>query len=448
MTLLDSSMALVTLATLFRGEEGATLTAAGRPRAAVIADAWASAGIDAPAFVNRAGIPLARTTKCLLDPLVIRPRLHRNLAPAILGDADAEQIAQLFAEAAPAIEDASSWYLLLRAERDSQGITEGNPQELYFPRAFELAVTRGAPGADSGDAVAETLAEIHDLSQASLEDLAALLADPARESEIRRAWDAEWAEAEEEVDVASVASAIDAALHEPDSQALEDLLAGDDGTRVGLAMRTEAGLISRLLAEAGLPRSLRLSLHDPLLPPAVRGQASLPLERTLEQRARAALRRHRETFAPIGASELLEDEADRVLAAFGLAGADTQALFLAGIVVAAGLDPLGHEVVSPIARPRLVGELQARLRKEAYVMHLRRELAAGRAIHPQQERVVAELAEFWRPWLTRLWVRLHGRDVTRTPVADEAAELLTGITRSVMLDHRQQIRGALEKAVG
>lgn len=414
-----------------------------RPRAAVIAELWVQAGIAAPALVNRSGLPLARTVKCLLDPLVLQPRVHRELGKALLTSADAELAAGLLRVARPQIENTGRWYELLRAERDRQQIIEGNAQELYFPRAFELAVTVGTPGADAAERCAEMLAEVHGQTQPGLEELLAQLADRGLQDRIAADWADCWGQAEHIEDLAAIAERVLAALDD-DSDALAELIGSDLGSRIGLSLQDQSGLVGRLLAAAGLANDkLRLSEADPLAPPGFLGAGAGILDRTLEQRVRSALRRHREDGMSITAGEIIADEADRAAAGFGLAGGDTQALFLAGVVLAAGLEPLA-ETAEP-GRPALFVRLQARLRKEAYVMHLRRELAGGRAIHPDQRPVVDALRQFWRPWLGRLWVRLHGRDVTQTSVEYDAVELLTGITRSVLLDHRQQIRGSLEK---
>ncbi|NLT26593.1 MAG: hypothetical protein GXX90_08105 [Microbacteriaceae bacterium] len=459
-----------------------------RPRGAVIAEAWRAAGIDAPELVNRSGLPLARTSKRLLDPLVIRPRLRRNLAAALLTDADAAELRALLVDARPRLERASRWYALLRAERAARGITAGDPQELYFPLAHELAVAHGEPGPDAALACAEALAELHGDGADPLEAVRARLADAAVATRIRERWAAAWLDAEDAGGArspgagaggvvagalgagdagastlgtgAAVASApragaseaatatalgarIAAALADPDGAPLAPLLDDPDAAGLGTALRRAPGLVPQLLAGAGRPHpDLRLAADDPLHPPALVGRGRLPLERTLEQRLRAAVRRRRELGEPVDADELIDDEAERALHGYGLAEPEARALLTIGVVLAARLDPLDRTGARP---PGFAGRLQARARKEAYVSHLRRELAAGAAIHPRQQGVVDDLAEFWRPWLTRLWVRLHGRDLTGEGLGDEPAELLAGILRSVLLDHRQRIRGALER---
>ena len=83
-------------------------------------------------------------------------------------------------------------------------------------------------------------------------------------------------------------------------------------------------------------------------------------------------------------------------------------------------------------------QIQARLRKEAYVLHARRYLAEDGPMHPRQQQVIDDLAAFARPYLSRLWARLHGRDVWQEPwlrvcalyaaptvIGDRAVELAT-----------------------
>lgn len=127
-------------------------------------------------------------------------------------------------------------------------------------------------------------------------------------------------------------------------------------------------------------------------------------------------------------------------------GEDRQAALIAGIEVAGELAPLDDSI-----RPghQLAAQIQARLRKEAYVLHARRCLTGDAALHPRQRQVVDELAAFSRPYLSRLWARLHGRDVWQESCADvdDVRSLLEGVARSVSLDHRQRIKAMLEVQV-
>jgi hypothetical protein len=122
---------------------------------------------------------------------------------------------------------------------------------------------------------------------------------------------------------------------------------------------------------------------------------------------------------------------------------DKQATLVAGIEIAVDLAPLSDDTPTRYA---LAGSIQARLRKEAYVMHARRYLVDGGPIHPRQRRVIGDLTDFARPYLRRLWARLHGRDVWQDPCddVDDLRTLLEGVARSVSLDHRQRIKSMLE----
>jgi hypothetical protein len=125
---------------------------------------------------------------------------------------------------------------------------------------------------------------------------------------------------------------------------------------------------------------------------------------------------------------------------------DKQATLVAGIEVAVELAPFDRSVASRYA---LAARIQGRLRKEAYVLHARRYLAEGGPIHPRQRQVVDDLAAYAQPYLSRLWARLHGRDVWQEPCddVDEVRSLLEGVARSVSLDHRQRIKAMLELQV-
>jgi hypothetical protein len=96
---------------------------------------------------------------------------------------------------------------------------------------------------------------------------------------------------------------------------------------------------------------------------------------------------------------LCAEEADRACAPWGLLAEDKQAVLLTGIEVAIELQPLS---ASAPVRYALSARIQSRLAKEAYVLHARRYLAGGAAIHPRQQQVVEDLAAFARPYLNRL----------------------------------------------
>jgi len=204
-------------------------------------------------------------------------------------------------------------------------------------------------------------------------------------------------------------------------------------------------------AAAELPWSitgLGLSSVEPQRPPAIVGgpDGDRPLNRSVVDRVRATLRRAMDRDELPDIPLLCAEEVDRSCAPWGLLAEDKQATLIAGIEIGACLAPLTD---SAVTRYELACQIQARLRKEAYVLHARRYLADGGPIHPRQQQVIDDLAAFARPYLSRLWARLHGRDVWQEPCddVDDVRALLEGVARSVSLDHRQRIKAMLELQV-
>ncbi|MGO9745294.1 MAG: hypothetical protein ACLPPT_03715, partial [Mycobacterium sp.] len=201
----------------------------------------------------------------------------------------------------------------------------------------------------------------------------------------------------------------------------------------------------------GLPWSiveLGLSSAAPQRQPAISGgpDGERPLDRSVVDRVRATLRRALDRDVLPVIPLLCEEEVDRACAPWGLLCEDKQATLVAGIEVAVELAPLDQSASSRYA---LAAQIQARLRKEAYVLHARRYLAGGGPIHPRQQQVVEDLAAYAQPYLSRLWARLHGRDVWQEPCddVDDVRSLLEGVARSVSLDHRQRIKAILQLQV-
>ena len=92
-------------------------------------------------------------------------------------------------------------------------------------------------------------------------------------------------------------------------------------------------------------------------------------------RVRATLRRALDRDELPDVPLLCAEEVDRACAPWGLLAEDKQATLVAGIEVAVDLAPLAE---SATTRYDLAGQIQARLRKEAYVLHARRYLAEWR----------------------------------------------------------------------
>ena len=425
---------------------------AAQPRRSVIDSAWRAIGPGVEVLSGDDGGPLSRTVKRILDPLVLRLRSNPAYSAPVVPPETAAAMHELIVGRASELRSAAAWFEALKLERRRQRIRTGNAQELYFPVCFELAVTKGPPTPQDYETAAAVLGDIHrDRDRTAIEvlhryvgdaDVVATLAE-----QLKRSWD----------DVRPSDAPIEAFRAELDT-ALG--AAGSHGAaaarqRVWSAMITDAtpynaGALAR--ADTARPPwsivDLGLSSVAPQRPPAITQSAGgdRPLDRSVVDRVRATLRRALDRDALPEIPVLCEEEVDRACAPWGVLAEDKQATLVAGIEVAVQLAPLDP---SATCRYDLATLIQARLRKEAYVLHARRYLAENRPIHPRQRQVVDELAAFTQPYLSRLWARLHGRDVwqERCDDVDDVRALLDGVARSVSLDHRQRIKAMLELQV-
>lgn len=432
-------------------------TATGRvksavPRRAVIDRAWRAIGTGVEVLSGDDGGPLRRTVKRIIDPLVLRLRANAEYSAAVLGPETADAVHEAIVGHAAQLRAAAAWFVLLKQERRRQRITTGNAQELYFPVCFELAVTTGAPAADAAATAAAVLADIHHgRDRTAIEVLNRHVSDPQVLARLRRQLERSW------IDVQPTS-----AITGPFFAGLATVLGPADTHRAGMARQR---VWSALVADAtpynlgavarrsvtGLPWSvvdIGLCSIAPQQPPAVDGvtDGDRPLDRSVVDRVRATLRRAFDRDELPDVPMLCDEEVDRACAPWGLLAEDKQAALLTGIEVAADLRPLA---ASGQTRYELSSRIQARLAKEAYVLHARRYLADGGPIHPRQQQVIDDLAAFTRPYLSRLWARLHGRDVWQEPCddVDDVRALLEGVARSVSLDHRQRIKAMLEVQV-
>jgi hypothetical protein len=437
----------------------ATPVAAGHPRRSVIDAAWQELGPGVEVLSSDDGGPLSRTVKRIIDPLVLRLRSNPQYSAPVVAPATAAAMHDLIVGSASELCSAAAWFAVLKLERRRQRIRNGNAQELYFPVCFELAVTKGPPAPEDHQTAATVIGEIHrGRDRTAIEvlhryvasqDVVATLSD-----QLERSW--------RDVRPSETASA---AMTGPFLAELGTVLgpahshrAAAARQRVWLAMISDAtpynlGALARLEGpeSAELPWSLvelGLSSVVPQRAPRITGGADSdrPLDRSVVDRVRATLRRALDRDALPDIPLLCEEEVDRACAPWGLLSEDKQATLVAGIEVAVELAPLDRSVTSRYA---LAAQIQARLRKEAYVLHARRYLADGGPIHPRQRQVVDDLAAYAPPYLSRLWARLHGRDVWQEPCddVDEMRSLLEGVARSVCLDHRQRIKAMLELQV-
>jgi hypothetical protein len=323
---------------------------------------------------------------------------------------------------------------------------------LYFPVCFELAVTKGPPAEQDHETAERALRDIHsDRDRTAIEVLNQFVSDEKVISALSNQLAYSWRDVQAGTEITEpfmvgLTTVLSVATGHTATQARkrvwQALIA--DATPYNLGARAH-------IAGAELPWSiaaLGLSSTEPQPPPAIAdgSDGDRPLNRTVVDRVRATLRRALDRDELPDIPMLCAEEVDRACAPWGLLSEDKQATFVAGIEMAVDLAPLNEAAVP---RYELAGQVQARLRKEAYVLHARRYLVAGQALHPRQQQVVDDLAAFARPYLSRLWARLHGRDVWQEPCddADDVRALLEGVARSVSLDHRQRIKSMLELQV-
>ncbi|OBF52000.1 hypothetical protein A5756_19335 [Mycobacterium sp. 852002-53434_SCH5985345] len=430
--------------------------AVGHPRRSVIDAAWRAIGPGVEVLSSDDGGPLSRTVKRIIDPLVLRLRSNPQYSAPVVTTETAAAMRDLIVGSGAEMRSAAAWFEVLKMERRRQRIRTGNAQELYFPVCFELAVTKGPPAPHDRETAAAVLGDVHQgRDRTAIEVLHQYVADPETVATLAEQLDRSW----RDVRAPETAGAAGTA---PFLAELTTVLGPANShrtatarQRVWSAMIADAtpynlGALARVEA-AELPWSiveLGLSSVAPQRPPQVAGDSNSdrPLDRSVVDRVRATLRRALDRDALPDIPLLCEEEVDRACAPWGLMAEDKQATLVAGIEVAVELAPLDPSAAS---RYTLAAQIQARLRKEAYVLHARRYLAEGGPMHPRQRQVVDDLAAYAQPYLSRLWARLHGRDVWQEPCddVDDVRSLLEGVARSVSLDHRQRIKAMLELQV-
>jgi hypothetical protein len=434
----------------------ATVAAVGHPRRSVIEAAWRAIGPGVEVLSSDDGGPLSRTVKRIIDPLVLRLRSNPQYSAPVVAPQTAAAMHELIVGSARELRSAAAWFDTLKLERRRQRIRTGNAQELYFPVCFELAVTKGPPAPQDSETAAAVLRDIHQgRDRTAIEVLHQYVASADVVAGLAAQLDRSWRDVRPaETDPATGAGAFFAELGTVLGPAASHRAAAAR-ERVWSAVIADAtpynlGALARVEA-AELPWSivgLGLSSVQPQRQPPIAGgsDSDRPLDRTVVDRVRATLRRALDRDALPDIPLLCEEEVDRAAAPWGLLSEDKQATLVAGIEIAVELAPLDPSVSSRYA---LAAQIQARLRKEAYVLHARRYLAEGGPIHPRQRQVVDDLAAYAQPYLSRLWARLHGRDVWQEPCddVDEVRSLLEGVARSVSLDHRQRIKAMLELQV-
>lgn len=400
------------------------MTAQTTARTRVLAQVWRELGDGVAPLSNAAGLPLARTVKLVLDPLVVRPAQHPHLGRALLDDDAARELRARLLAARDDLVATAAWFVHLKRERRARRITDGHPQDLYFQRAYELAHRHGAPGPDAAALAGKEVEDVHDAGRVTAADLRAYLTLPDVADEVRRAVDAAWTDADrgavapgppdEEGTTDRLTRLLDTCATDG-RDALDHVVAAGDGTAAGTALRSP-----------GRARAAGLSAHETVRPPEVGTRASKsalppPFDRSILERLFGTV-----TALGLDGAGALRDvvtaEAARSARPWQLAAEPDRAVMVAG-AAAARLDG-----TTDAAR-----RLAARWEREAFV---RKALRLPDGTGPADG--VREA------FLRRLWARVHGRELRGRDLPAEAVwDLLDGAMRSVVLDRRDQVKAML-----
>ncbi|MEV6252153.1 MULTISPECIES: hypothetical protein [unclassified Nocardia] len=412
------------------------------------------------------GGPLRRTVKLVLDPLVIRPVQHPLCAGPILTADGAVLLEARIQAAADVLRATAAWFTVLKQVRRTLRITEGHPQDLYFQRCFELATTSGMPDPARARGVAEdALREIHEYTAGrTTQALKEYLTDRERERELAGLLELAWrrrpltgppgGDHDAEVDELLEACAAARLGEDADGQeTLDRLIAAHAGTHAGIRLWQDASA-----------QELGLTTHPVPPRPAIGSSASkstlgLPFDRTVYERVFTVLQASTERAELPPIPELVDAEIARSCAPWALLDESLRVTATAGTALATGLAPIEHRREQSTGRPRLrLAEtatettqstahqvVNSRWQREAYVLQARRLVVSAERPTGPLAAIAAELITPWQPYLRRLWVRLHGRDVREFAVydPDELWDLLDGVARSVILDHRTRVKRAL-----
>jgi hypothetical protein len=397
------------------------------PRGLLIAQAWSTLGDAVAPLSNATGRPLARTVKLILDPLVLRPVLNPAFAAGAISIEHVDALRDRIVHAGPVLAATAAWFLVMKKERRRVGITDGNPQDLYFQRCYELATEHGHPQPDAARLAAAVLAEVHGQDGPTMAQLRDFVAEHA--DQLARLLDKTWADAPatpRSAESARSAEFLATCATNPDRALFKALVKGLAGT-YGAAE----------LDQPGTAQAYGLTDHVRPARPILGATASKnalpkPFDRSIVERLFAPLTNaaYRASLADVPA--LVRQEITRSAGPWQLAEEPGRVVMILGRDASAPL--MGGPADGAAARLRL------RWEREAYVHRVLRMPSDA------PESIRADVRGVREAYLRRLWVRVHGRELRRdTIVADELWDMLDGVLRSVILDQRDRLRSVLER---
>ncbi|MEU6584246.1 hypothetical protein [Nocardia sp. NPDC046763] len=318
-----------------------------RPRAMVLDEVWRRLEGVEPLSGPHGG-PLRRTVKLILDPLVIRPVQYPQCAGSMLSADGAVLLATRIHAAADVLRATAAWFTLLKQTRRALRITEGNAQDLYFQRCFELATVSGVSDPVGDRAAAEAaLREIHGLAAGrTTQALKEYLSEPARVGELTELIQTAWrrrplTEVPDHSELLArlledcAATRFDSAGDLADIDAVIDAYVG---THTGIRL---------WLDEIGCTaQEFGLTLYPLPLAPEVGFSAStatlgLPLDRTIHERIFTVLQASSERSDLPAIPELVAAEIARACAPWALLDESLRVAAAAGATLAVNLRPLG-----------------------------------------------------------------------------------------------------------
>lgn len=385
----------------------------------MIADAWRELGDGVKPLSNAAGLPLARTVKLVLDPLIVRPAQHPHLGHALLTAEQAVELRERIIGATGDLGATAGWFILLKRRRRERGITSGNPQDLYFQKAYELARTEGTAGHNVQRVLDAALDEVHHSGRVTAADLREYVTMPAVAERARQQIDDAWE------------STVTGETPEPEpfATAVVDELADGVGFEAfdELVSAWAGSASGRALVVRGAARDAGMSEREVPVRPEVGETAAksglpAPFDRSLLER----LFQQVSSLGISGTSaiaDLVGSEARRSAQPWQLGEEPCR------VVMASAAAAVGGEGAA-------AARLDDRWRREAFVRYALRTPGTTDPRGGAREAV-----------LRRLWARLQGRELRRMHVdATEAWDLIDGATRSVILDRRDAAKAQMGRA--